>query len=511
MSPIDSDSGTAPSPPDGQLDPALLAYWFERLVGLNEVEQDRALASQPAALREALVGILRADADADAADPVAACLGRIAEDSGRPARIGTWQVVQELGAGGMGTVFLGQRELDGCVQQAAIKLIRGFPTEEGRRRMRHERRILAQLDHPAIARLLEGGETADGQPYVVMEYVPGHDLMDFLCAARLSAAERLGLFERIVQAVEHAHRHLVVHRDLKPGNIRVRPDGEPRLLDFGVAKLLDVAAHTGEPAGSTQVWTPGFASPEQREGGRITTATDLFGLGCLLRAMLCGRDANGRVCAPAGFPVIEPDAELRGVIGKCCEHDPQRRYASVAALRDDLQRYRQGHPLQAAPDTPFYRLRKFFGRHWMGSALTALLAGVAALFVVQLQIERSRALAASEAAEHEAARARASLDFLTATLEGAAPEQSLSSEVSVRDLVESAHRRMQAEPSLDPSQRAAIARLVASLYHSLGEQAQAVALYGSALDGAAAESRQGALALAADFDSYSSALAQMGR
>src|SRR5690606_7373794 len=193
-------------------------------------------------------------------------------------------------------------------------------------------------------------------------------------------------------AVQHAHERLVIHRDIKPGNVLVRMDGEPRLLDFGVAKLVDLTAAADQPQTSTRVWTPGYASPEQRAGGAITTATDVYALALLLREMLTGERAEGRnACPPPGFVPLMLDADLRGILAQGSAELPADRYATVEALRADLQRWRDGRPVGAAADTAWYRGRKFVGRHRAGVMVLLLaIAGIAG-FVWQLAQERSRA------------------------------------------------------------------------------------------------------------------------
>ena len=262
--------------------PDQIAELFEHLVDLGDVDRESVLAELAPPLRAHLRNLLVADRNPH--DPLSALIGgALHHDEGLPGqRLGAWRVLRELGAGGMGTVLLAERADGQYTQQAAIKLIRGFSTEDGRRRLRMERQILAELDHPNIARLLDGGETADGQPYVAMEYVAGVELLDYLATHRLTLLQRLDLFDHIADAVQHAHQRLVIHRDLKPGNVLVRSDGEPKLLDFGVAKLIDIGIDSDARHTSTRVWTPGYASPEQKQGKAVTTTTDVYSLGVIL-------------------------------------------------------------------------------------------------------------------------------------------------------------------------------------------------------------------------------------
>ena len=235
-------------------------------------------------------------ADADTSDPLARALGDGAARlfDARSERLGPYRLLRELGAGGMGTVFLAERVAGGFAQAVAVKLLRGFPTADGLRRLRQERQILAGLDHPHIAHLIDGGETAQGQPWLALEYVDGLPLLDHAALHAPRLADRLVLFDQMLDAVGHAHRRLVVHRDLKPANVLVNAAGEVKLLDFGIARLIDLDETDSRT--STRVFSPGYASPEQRSGAPITTATDIYSLGVLLRELTGARRLDG---APA--------------------------------------------------------------------------------------------------------------------------------------------------------------------------------------------------------------------
>ncbi|MBO9661689.1 serine/threonine-protein kinase [Dokdonella sp.] len=475
---------------------------FERLRALPPAERETALAALPlddearATLRRLL------DADTDADDPLARALGagaaRLAQPRGD--RLGPYRLIRELGAGGMGTVFLAERVDGGFAQRVAIKLLRGFPTADGLRRLRQERQILAGLDHPHIARLLDGGETADGQPWLALEYVDGVDLLAYAAQHAPRLRERLALFDAMLDAVGHAHQRLVVHRDLKPANVLVNAAGEIKLLDFGIARLVDLDAGAARET-STRVFSAGYASPEQREGRTVTTASDLYSLGVLLGELVGGRADRER--APAPLPL---DAELAGILAKATDEDPARRYASAGEFRDDLDRYRDGRPVRAAPMTGAYRLRKFVGRHRVGVAASLLAALALGLFVWRLDRERDRALAAEavaqqarDASQRDAASARAALAFLTDAFKAAAPENALSRQVSVRDLLDAARRALDAEQA-DAQVKQTMQRLLARLYGGLGEKTIAVELMRAGLAGAQAQERGEALRLAADYD-----------
>ena len=310
-----------------------------------------------------------------------------------PERIGTYAVETELGHGGMGTVYRAVRIADGFRQTVALKLVRrGMDTEFILARFRAERQILAGLDHPGIARLLDGGSTDDGRPYFVMEYIPGRHLLDDAEARELGIPDRLRVFLQVCEAVAYAHRHLVVHRDLKPSNILVTGEGAARLLDFGLAKVLGPDTDTGA-AGRTEtafrMLTPDYASPEQVRGERVTTATDIYSLGVVLFELLTGRRpyrATGRspeaiaraVCEEepirpsAAAPALRGD--LDNIVLMALRKEPERRYASVDQFAEDLRRHLDGRPVAARKDTLLYRTTKFVSRHRAGVAAAALAA-----------------------------------------------------------------------------------------------------------------------------------------
>jgi len=496
------------------LDP--YAEAFERLRGLPPDERAAALAALalPEDDRAILRRLLDADAGADEDDPLARAVGSGAARLATPRsdRLGPYRLIRELGAGGMGTVFLAERVDGGFTQQIAIKLLRGFPTADGLRRLRQERQILASLDHPHIARLLDGGETADGQPWLALEYIDGLPLLDYAARHAPRLADRLALFDAVLDAVGHAHQRLVIHRDIKPANVLVNAAGEVKLLDFGIARLFELDA--GEPARetSTRVFSAGYASPEQREGRVVTTASDLYSLGVLLRELVAGR-----AHAPHRPPSLPLDAELGGIIAKASDDDPAKRYASAGEFRDDLDRYRDGRPVRAARMTRAYRLRKFVGRHRLGVALAALATVALGLFVWRLDHERERAVAAEVAmqqalarSERDAARARAALAFLTDAFSAAAPGNALSKTVSVRELLDKAKANLHAG-TFDPAITSSMQRLLGRLYDSLGDKQTATELLQRGLEGAQPEDRAQALELALDFDQLANLLGMVDR
>ena len=337
-------------------------------------------------------------------------------------RIGAYEVIREIGRGGMGTVYLAARADEEFRKRVAIKLVTsGFDHESIIQRFRNERQILAGLDHPNIARLLDGGTTESGAPYFVMEYIEGQTIKEYCDTHRLTTIERLKLFRTVCSAVHFAHQNLVVHRDIKPANILVTVDGTPKLLDFGVAKLLSPIAQAGEITETiSRAMTPEYASPEQARGETITTASDVYSLGVLLYELLTGHrpyrvagrsvieiveaiceqeparpsTAVGRTETSPGASgstgVITPETvskardsepqrlrrELQGdldnIVLKAMRKEPQRRYASVEQFSQDIHRHFEHLPVIARQDTVSYRTSKFIARHKAGVAAAAL-------------------------------------------------------------------------------------------------------------------------------------------
>jgi non-specific serine/threonine protein kinase/serine/threonine-protein kinase len=325
-------------------------------------------------------------------------------------RIGAYKIIREIGRGGMGTVWEAVRDDDEFAQRVALKIIRrGMDTEEMLRRFRTERQILARLDHPHIARLLNGGSTEDGLPWYAMDLIAGRDIASHIRAHQLSVSERLRLFLQVCAAVQYAHQHLIIHRDLKPSNILVTDDGAARLLDFGIAKLLAPATDHTMTATAHALMTPAYASPEQVRGGDITTATDVYALGVILYELLTGQlpydltgqradEIPGIICEteperPSAAvarqrPDSGPDANaeparlklqrsLRGDLDNIVLHalrkEPQRRYNSVEQFAEDIRRHLDGRPVLARPDTLGYRTTKFITRNKLALAASALI------------------------------------------------------------------------------------------------------------------------------------------
>ena len=333
-------------------------------------------------------------------------------------RVGAYELLEEIGSGGMGTVHLARRADDEFEQRVAIKLMRpGFASDLDLKRFKSERQIAAVLDHPNVARLLDGGATPEGAPYFVMEHVEGGPLLEYCRERGLSVRERLILFRQICAAVQYAHQHLVVHRDLKPGNILVTAEGEPKLLDFGIAKLLSAGGGTAfsEPTATLdRLLTPEYASPEQVRGRPVTTASDMYSLGVILYELLsgekpyrietgdptelvrlvCERDPERPSTRTAGL-----SRDLDAIVLKAMRKEPERRYASAAMLSEDIGRFLEGRPVEARRSSAAYRAKKFVRRHRIGAAATVLVLAADAAGVWATLREARRARAAEARAE----------------------------------------------------------------------------------------------------------------
>ncbi len=297
-----------------------------------------------------------------------------------PMRIGPYEILGELGHGGMGAVYLGVLRDAGLERRVAVKVVRGeLGSDLFRERFQTERRILSGLEHPNIARLYDGGTTPEGLPWFAMELVEGDHLIEWADRAGLSREARLRLFLEVCAAVQYAHQHLVVHRDLKPGNILVGKDGTPKLLDFGLAKLLDVPTDE-RTATQHRLLTPEYASPEQVRGDRITTASDVYSLGVVLYRLLTGalpyrtKTASSaeleRAVVSQAPPSTEPvlGADIDTVLRKALAKEPERRYPTVQEFAEDLRRHLDGRPVLARGDSFSYRAGKFLRRHRLAAA-----------------------------------------------------------------------------------------------------------------------------------------------
>jgi eukaryotic-like serine/threonine-protein kinase len=406
--------------------------------------------------------------------------------------VGPYRLGRELGHGGMGVVYLAERADGHFEQRVALKLIkRGMDSDEILRRFLAERQVLARLDHPHIARLLDGGVTAEGQPWFAMEYVDGAPLHRYCEERDLGIDERLAVFRKVCEAVQHAHRGLVVHRDLKPSNILVTPAGEIKLLDFGIAKALspeveDVTVTRAEH----RLMTPEYAAPEQLRGESVTTATDVYALGAILYLLLTERPAHqlaGRTATERERIICEvdpepPSAAVRGtararlrrrlagdldtIVLKALRKEPARRYPSVEALLDDLERHRTGLPVRARPDSVAYWTRKFLARH-------RLAMGVAAVVFLALAAGLAGTLWQARATSREAAKARVVRDFLVGLFRVSKPEESRGREITARELLERGARRIDTGLARQPELQSELLDVLGVIHRDLGLYAEA--------------------------------------
>ena len=454
------------------------------------------------------------DSEPEIGDFIEAPIFRILPEDATPLaegqRIGAYRVVREIGRGGMGTVYLAERADEEFEKRVAIKLIRrGMDSDEIVRRFRSERQILAHLDHENIAKLLDGGTTEDGRLYFVMESVEGQPIDEYCDSRKLSTRERLELFQKVCSAVHFAHQHLVVHRDLKPGNILVTASGVPKLLDFGIAKLLDPDQPLAFTRADLRPMTPDYASPEQVRGESITTSSDVYSLGVLLYTLLTGhspyrlsnRDAEslvrvickeepvrpssviGRVeevKKPDGSAVkVTPESvsrvrggearflrhqlagDLDNIVLKAMSKEPQRRYASVDQLAADIDRYLHGLPVVARKDTLGYRTAKFVGRHKLGVSLAAAVLLLILGFSVTVTVLWRQA-------DRERRRAEEVSEFLENTFTTSDPSRSRGEPVTARELLDRGVHNIDTKLVNQPDLRADLKETMGRVYRTLG-------------------------------------------
>lgn len=439
-------------------------------------------------------------------------------------QVGHYRVEARLGEGGMSTVYLAVRADDVYQQKVALKVLGyGADRSDLAARFRAERQILASLDHAGIARLLDGGATDDGRPYLVMEYIEGVPIDRFCDQQRLGIDARIDLFRQVCATVQYAHQNLVVHRDIKPSNILVRTDGVPRLLDFGIAKLLEGAELSGaiEATGTGQrLMTPQYASPEQVAGGVVTTATDVYSLGVLLYVLLTGhlpyrqpgttseslqravveqdperpssavgRETDGGHRRPServagDGPTQEAVSEARGlrpqqlrrklrgdldnIVLMALRKEPERRYASVGLLSEDLRRYREQLPVAAQPDSLGYRARKFVARHRAGVAAAAVGFAVVVGLAATMTVQAARLARQRDEIRTERDKALEIRGFLEQVFSGTDPSAARGETVTAREILDEGAARVMAKLEDQPETQAALALTIGKVYVSLG-------------------------------------------
>ena len=444
------------------------------------------------------------------------------EDDLEGHRVGPYRVVQRVGSGGMGTVYRAVRADAAFDKQVAVKVIkRGMDTDDTLRRFQDERQTLARLDHPNISRLLDGGSTGDGRPFLVMEFVEGRSIDEFCDSERMPIRDRVRLFRTVCQAVQHAHQNLVIHRDLKPDNILVTADGSPKLLDFGIAKVLAPAPADGPgeaPPPTSLVdrrMTLAYSSPEQVRGEPMTTASDVYALGVILYELLTGERPYRRVVATSiayeqalSEPVPLPSLRIRDgatpavaaarqsttsalarelagdldtIVLKAIQPETGRRYPSVQQLAEDLERYLTGLPVLARADSVTYRAAKFVRRHRAGVAALAVLGIALAVGLAGTLWQARVAAGERDRAALEARKAQVITTFLVDVL-GSADPRARGPEVTVAEVLDVAAERAERELASQPEQLEALRATIGATQVRRGRDAEALPLLRRALE-----------------------------
>jgi tetratricopeptide (TPR) repeat protein len=470
---------------------AVSPYLDEALEMTGE-EQARLLASL-----QATEPSVAADLEALLAERDALNRGGFLEDPPSPqaslvgAVVGSYTLRSLIGEGGMGSVWLAERSDGRFEGKAAVKLLNvSLVGRSGEERFIREGHILARLNHPAVAHLIDAGVSTFGQPYLVLERVEGEHIDRYCERLGLDVAERVRLFLQVLEAVAHAHANLIVHRDIKPSNVLVRGDGRVKLLDFGIAKLLETEGATDSAvltADGSRLLTPAYAAPEQMTGAAVTTATDVYSLGVLLYVLLTGRHPGGlATSAPAELlkaivettPAKPSEAvssaaarralrgDLDNIVAKALKKDPGERYASVVAFAGDLQAHLANQPVSARPDRWTYRASKFARRHAgalaAGAAVILAIAVLVGFYTTRLTAERDRARLEAEKAASVSA-------LLTGLLTGADPygESGGATPPTVRDLLDAGARRVDRELANQPELRAEMLTVIGRVYQRL--------------------------------------------
>jgi serine/threonine protein kinase len=486
---------------------------FLACADLPESQQQRFLEERcegDAELRAIVETLLKGDRTEDlvrdAIDRVASDLHRNQGNRWIGRQIGAYTIESRIAEGGMGVVYRARRSDDQFEQLVAVKLLAtSLPTAQSRQLFLSERQFLAKLQHPNIAMLFDGGETEEGVPYLVMECVDGTPIDTYCRDQNLSIEARIALFILACSAVQYAHANLVIHRDIKPSNILVTPEGVPKLLDFGIAKLIDTQS---SPAAleltvhGARPMTPRHASPEQIRGEPMTTASDVYSLGVLLYELLCGEQPyaiTAKTSAAEAESIISthsPPApstnvppmlakRLRGdldtIVLKCLRKEPAERYQSVVELSDDLQRYLDSRPIVARPPTTAYLVSRYWQRHrtaLIGLATTAV-ALIAGLFASTIGF--MKAVDAERTAIREAQNAETISAFLSDILQEAHPDTSAGRELSVRQVLAAGRDRIDDELGDSPVLKARILETLAGVYKGLADYDEAVALQAQAV------------------------------
>ncbi len=470
---------------------------FDHAINLPAAERQHwleALTDSNPALAAQVRRLLDADGDDDARlqKPIDASLHAMTDHLDDPwigRQLGAFRIISRIATGGMGAVFAAQRTDAEFEQQVAIKLIATHLVDaDALARFRTERQILARMQHPYIARMLDGGTLNDHTPYLVMERVIGVPITAYCENNTLNIVQRLQLFQKVCDAVAYAHRNLVVHRDIKPPNILVDADGNPKLLDFGIAKLVENAPD--DATITAQRMTPDYASPEQITGQGITTVSDVYALGVLLYELLSGQrpfklqglrpaEMEHLVCdttptrpsAVRQIPQLNISPDLDAVVLKAMHREPDQRYGSVQALAEDIQRHLQGLPVQARGQQWRYLAGKFLRRHAVAATSGLVLAGLAsaALIYHNSSITNER-----DQARFEAERAKAVTTFLVDIFKQSNPDETDGATVTAREILDTGARRLQQDLQAQPRIRGELHHSIGTVYSYLGQYDQAV-------------------------------------
>lgn len=426
-------------------------------------------------------------------------------------QLGVYELESVIGEGGMGTVFLARRSDDEFKQKVAVKVIHSQSiNSQTLQRFQTERQILADLNHPHIARLLDGGTTDRGVPYLVMEYIDGNPILDYCRQHKLDVEQRLQLFVQVCEAVKYAHQNLIVHRDIKPGNILVSEQGQVKLLDFGIAKILqpETFAHpVSETRSELRILTPENAAPEQVLGENVTTRTDVYSLGNLLYQMLTDKnlfnmDNQNRLAIEQAICEKMPDkpsivvsqlsfesgskhnhfgslktsaqlkkrlkGDLDTIILKTLQKDPERRYQSVEQLTVDISRHLKNFPIQARPDSFPYRARKFISRNRYTVALSSLLLISAFGFMAFIVMQSAQIRHQKDRALYEAETSRQITDFLIDIFQSSDPNEHAGSTLSAQDLLDNGQQKIN-ELSDNPRLQASLLQTMGRVYQKMAE------------------------------------------
>ncbi|MCC5943215.1 MAG: serine/threonine protein kinase [Balneolaceae bacterium] len=493
-----------------------LAELYEQATGLSAEEQKAFVKEKcpDPLLRKELLTLLKVDESSEkyfedmASDLISSAYDELSDLPPETGQAGSYRIVKKIGRGGMGSVYLAERSDDVYKREVAVKILRkGMDSEDILARFNRERQILAQFSHPNITHLIDGGLTDDGRPYFVMEYVEGTPITEYCDVNRLSIRDRLGLFTQVCEALQYAHQNLVIHRDLKPGNILVTTDGQVKLLDFGIAKLVDESDDPILTRTGFRLLTPEYASPEQIRGKQVNTSTDIYQLGMVLYKLLCGKlpfTFNGSsmleteriileeepLRPSAKIGEIEPEeldeicksrstnqnllkneisGDLDTIILKALNKETALRYSSAEQLNRDILNYLNDLPIIARPESRAYRMKKFVRRNKLGVVLGALstilfFAGIGGVLwqANQTRIEAERALFESE-------RATAVKDFLTSMITAANPYVAEGEYPSVFDILEQGSAMVETELAERPGLAAEMHGVIGNTFFGLGE------------------------------------------